>query len=42
MLLNIGAIYLDVGRYDHQEGPIRQNNFLLVVHAEISVCVGTK
>ena len=39
MLLNIGAVYLDRGRYEHQEGPIRQNNFLLVLPAEISVCV---
>ena len=42
MLLNIGAVYLDRGRYRHQESPRRWNNFLLGVHAEISVCVGTK
>ena len=42
MLLNVGALYLNGGMYGHQEGPRRRNNFLLVVHAEISVCVGTK
>ena len=42
MLLNIGAIYLDRGRYEHQEGPRGWNNILLDVHAEISVCLSTK
>ena len=40
--LVLGAVYMEGGRFQNQEDPRRQNNFLLGLHAGILVCVVTK
>ena len=38
-VLQLGAVYMEVGRSQHQEDPRRRNNFLFGLHAKISVQV---